>query len=70
MYAVVHIGVYTAQKEVNVCLTEVHPFTIEIVYTNILHAKAHLTPKNQNPRFLKSSSSTDSSSSTKYILEK
>ena len=45
MYAVVHIGVDTAQKEVNVCLAEVHPFTIEMVYTNILHAKAHLTQK-------------------------
>ena len=70
MYAVVHIGVYTAQKEVNVCLAEVHPFTIEMVYTNILYAKAHKIQKDQNPRVSKSSPSTDSSPSTKYILEK
>ena len=68
MYADVHIRVYTAQKEVNVCLAEVHPFTIEMVYTNILYAKTHLAQKGQNPKFLKSSPSTDSSSSTKYIF--
>ena len=45
MYAVVHIGVDTAQKKVNVCLAEVHPFTIDVVYTYILYTKAHLAPK-------------------------
>ena len=45
MYADVHIRVDIAQKEVNVCLAEVHPFTIEMVYTNILYTKAHLAPK-------------------------
>ena len=70
MYADVHIGVDMRQKEVNVCLAEVHPFTIEMVYTNILYAKAHKIQKDQNPRVSKSSPSTDSSPSTKYILEK
>ena len=37
----VHIRVATAQKEVDVCLAEIHPFTIEVVYTNIQYAKAH-----------------------------
>ena len=41
----VHICVDMRQKEVNVCLAEVHPFTIEIVYTNILCAKIPLSPK-------------------------
>jgi len=68
MYADVHIRVDIAQKKVNMCLTRTYPFTIEMVYTNILHTKAHLTPKNQNPKVLKSSPSTDSSSSTKYIF--
>jgi len=35
MYADVHIRVDTAQKEVNVCLAEVHLFTIDVVYTYI-----------------------------------
>jgi hypothetical protein len=68
MYADVHIRVDIAQKKVNVFITEVHPFTIEVVYTYILYAKAHLTQKGQNPRFSKSSPSTGSSSSTKYIF--
>ena len=70
MYADVRRCVDMRQKEVNVCLAEVHPFTIDVVYTNILYAKAHLIQKIQNPKDPKSSSSTDSSSSTKYILEK
>jgi len=64
----VHIRVDMRQKEVNVCLAEVHPFTIEMVYTNILYTKAHLTQKDQNPKVSKSSPSTDSSSSTRYIF--
>ena len=68
MYADVHIRVDTAQKEVNVFIAEVHPFTIDIVYIYILYIKVHLTQKDQNPRFLKSSSSTDSSLLTKYIF--
>jgi len=68
IYADVHIRVDTAQKEVNVYLAEVHPFTIEMVYTNILYAKAHLAQKDQNPRFSKSSSSMDFLLSTKYIF--
>lgn len=70
MYADVHIGVDMRQKEVNVCVAEVHPFTIDVVYTYILYAKAHLTPKDQNPKVSKSSPSTNSSPSTRYILEK
>ena len=62
MYADVHIRVDTAQKKVNVFIAEVHPFTIDVVYTYILYAKAHLTQKDQNPRFSKSSLPTDSSS--------
>ena len=62
IYADVHIRVDTAQKEVNVFIAEVHPFTIDVVYTYILHAKVHLAQKNQNPRFSKSSLPTESSS--------
>ena len=46
MYVDVHIHVATAQKEVDVCLTQTYPFTIEIVYTYILYIKAHLIQKN------------------------
>ena len=35
MYAGVHRRVYTAQKEVNVCLAEIPHFTIEVIYTYI-----------------------------------
>ena len=45
MYADVHIRVDIAQKKVNVFIAEVHPFTIDVVYTYILYAKAHLAPK-------------------------
>ena len=68
MYADVHIRVDTAQKKVNVFIAEVHLFTIDVVYTYILYIKAHLTPKDQNPKFSKSSLPTDFSSSTKYIF--
>jgi hypothetical protein len=70
MGAGVNIRVYTAQKEVNICLAEVPSFTIEEIYTNIQYVKAHKVQKIQNPRVSKSSSSTDSPPSTKYILEK
>jgi len=33
--------VYTAQKEVNICLAEVPALTIEEVYTNIPYVKTH-----------------------------
>jgi hypothetical protein len=68
MYADVHIRVDIAQKKVNVFIAEVHLFTIDVVYTYIPYVKAHLTQKDQNPRFLKSSPSMDSSSSTGYIF--
>ena len=45
MYADVPIRVYIAKKKVNICLTQTYPFTIEVVYTYILYAKAHLTQK-------------------------
>ena len=64
----VHIRVDTAQKKVNVCSAELHLFTIDMVYTYILHTKVRLTPKNQNPRFSKSSLPKDFLSSTKYIF--
>ena len=41
----VHIGVYTAQKEVNICLAEVPSLTIEVVYIYILYIKNPLNPK-------------------------
>ena len=68
MYADVHIRVDTAQKKVNVCLAEPYPFTIDVVYTYILYAKAHLTQKDQNSKFSKSSLPTDFSLLTKYIF--
>ena len=43
----VHIRVYTAQKEVNICLAEVPSLTIEVVYTYIPYPK---TPKPQNTK--------------------
>ena len=64
----VHIRVDTAQKKVDVCSAEPYPFTIDVVYTYILYAKAHLTQKDQNSKFSKSSLPTDFSSSTKYIF--
>ena len=45
MGAGVNIRVYTAQKEVNICLAEVPSFTIEVVYIYILYIKNPLNPK-------------------------
>ena len=53
MYAVVHIGVYTVQKKVNVCLAEVHPFTIDVVYTYILYTKNPFNPKGPKSEIFK-----------------
>ena len=41
MRVTVHRCVYMRQKEVNICLAESPPFTIDVVYTNIQYAKAH-----------------------------
>lgn len=56
MYADVHIRVVYAKKEVDVCLAEVHLFTIDVVYTYIpqMHIKGPFNPKGQKSKDPKS----------------